>query len=206
MTTDYIPNYEHIINQLLEQHYSIVDNFFSNTLLDELYLHLNYLYSTDKLKKSAIGKLDKFQILSEIRGDYIHWIDEQNLTPAETNFYKQLQDFIDYLNRTCYMGIVDKELHYAVYPEGTYYKKHLDVFHKDQKRKLSFILYLNKDWDPDNGGELIIYTNTNNIQKEIVVVPYYGRLVVFDSQLLEHEVKLVKNTNRFSITGWFKLR
>jgi SM-20-related protein len=158
------------------------------------------------LKKSAIGKLDKFQILSEIRGDYIHWIDEQNLTPAETNFYKQLQDFIDYLNRTCYMGIVDKELHYAVYPEGTYYKKHLDVFHKDQKRKLSFILYLNKDWDPDNGGELIIYTNTNNIQKEIVVVPYYGRLVVFDSQLLEHEVKLVKNTNRFSITGWFKLR
>jgi Rps23 Pro-64 3,4-dihydroxylase Tpa1-like proline 4-hydroxylase len=33
------------------------------------------------------------------------------------------------------------------YPKGTFYKRHLDTFQNDQRRKLSMVLYLNdKDW------------------------------------------------------------
>ncbi len=81
-----------------------------------MYLYLNELYSSNKFKKSAIGKQEKHQIQYEIRGDYIHWIQDDDLNTHETLFNKHLQDFIDYLNQTCYTGIVGKELHYALYP------------------------------------------------------------------------------------------
>ena len=38
------------------------------------------------------------------------------------------------------------------------------------------------------------------------ILPLAGRVVIFESQLLEHEVKVVKASERFSITGWLKTR
>ncbi|MCB0447193.1 MAG: 2OG-Fe(II) oxygenase, partial [Gelidibacter sp.] len=35
--------------------------------------------------------------------------------------------------------------------------------------------------------------------------PFPGRVVIFESQIIEHEVKPV-NTERLSITGWLKTR
>ena len=104
------------------------------------------------------------------------------------------------------MGILHKEFHYALYPEGTFYKRHLDTFQNDDRRKLSMVCYLNEqDWQPEYGGELVIYTNENGKEEEKVIYPFPGRVVIFESQLLEHEVKPVK-TKRLSITGWLKTR
>jgi SM-20-related protein len=104
------------------------------------------------------------------------------------------------------MGILHKEFHFAVYPQGRFYKRHLDTFQKNQRRKLSMILYLNKDWSIKNGGELVIYTQTNNQENTIPILPKFGRLVIFESQVLEHEVKPVLKGKRLSITGWLKVR
>ena len=104
------------------------------------------------------------------------------------------------------MGINEKEFHYAVYPEGTFYKRHLDTFQNDSRRKLSMVCYLNdEDWQPGYGGELTIYIDDNGHEKSIDIYPVQGRMVVFESQVLEHEVKPVKR-ERLSITGWLKTR
>jgi SM-20-related protein len=51
---------------------------------------------------------------------------------------------------------------------------------------------------------LAIYLpQANGSEEEITVFPLQGRVVVFESQLLEHEVKPVKRP-RLSITGWLK--
>jgi len=200
------PLYEKVIDGLVEQKYSIVDDFFSAEEVQELRAALMRKYEEDQFKKSAIGNLANEKIIDAVRGDFILWLDEINAEGAERMFFNKLRDFTQYLNRTCFMGITKQEFHYAVYPEGTFYKRHLDTFMNDSSRKLSVVCYLNdEDWKPEYGGELTIYFNKDGVEGSNDIYPLQGRLVVFESQELEHEVKPV-NKKRLSITGWLKTR
>lgn len=200
------PLYEKVIDDLMEQKYSIVNDFFSKDEVLSLRRSLIDKYEEDRFKKSAIGNQANEKIIDAIRGDFILWLDENNANAAEAQFFSKLNDFKDYLNRTCFMGINENEFHYAVYPEGTFYKRHLDTFQNDSRRKLSIVCYLNdEDWKPEYGGELSIYLDENGAEKAINIYPVQGRMVVFESQVLEHEVKPVKK-ERMSITGWLKTR
>lgn len=196
------PLYERIISDISTQHYSIIDNFFTFEEVLELRESLIEKYKEDEFKKSAIGNRVNEVIEKAIRGDVILWIDEFATNTAESIFFKRINDFKNYLNRTCFMGINQKEFHYAIYPKGTFYKRHLDTFKNDDRRKLSLVCYLNdEDWQPENGGELVLYLEN----EDKVIYPFLGKMVIFESQLLEHEVKPV-NTTRLSITGWLKTR
>lgn len=196
--------YEQIIDDLVAKNFSIVDNFFPTSLILELREKLNFKFQEEDLKKAAIGNRVNESIIEEIRGDFIRWIDEKNANKTESQFFQHINHFIEYLNRTCFLGILHREFHYAVYPKGTFYKRHLDTFQNDDRRKLSMVCYLNdENWSLTNGGELVIYPQH---KAEIAINPAAGRLVIFESQILEHEVKPVKSGNRFSITGWLKTR
>lgn len=200
------PVYEKIIADLLEQQYSIIENFFDLFEVEQLRSSLLAKYEEDNFKKAAIGNRTNELIERSIRGDFILWLNEAEAGEAETTFFRRINDFVDYLNKTCFLGILHKEFHYALYPEGTFYKRHLDTFQNDDRRKLSLVCYLNEqDWKPEYGGELVIYKNENGVEKEEIIYPFPGRVVIFESQLLEHEVKPVK-TERLSITGWLKTR
>ena len=63
----------------------------------------------------------------------------------------------------------------------------------------------NEDWQPEYGGELTIYTHEKGAELPVDIYPLAGRMVIFESQVLEHEVKPVKHP-RLSITGWLKTR
>ena len=198
------PLFEHLISDLLKQNYSICDNFFDLRLVDSLRDRLKTLHNHSELKKAAIGNKVNESISKAIRGDSIQWIDEQQANPVERLFFEAINTFKNYLNMTCFMGILHQEFHYAIYPEGTFYKKHLDTFQNDDRRKLSMVCYLNDNsWDKTNGGELVIYPENSN---EVVIHPLPGPVVVFESQLLQHEVRPVLNDMRLSITGWLKTR
>ena len=196
--------YEQIIEDLLEKQYSIVDDFFQTEEIDRLRTSLLAKYEEDQFKKSAIGNRTNELIEKAIRGDFILWMNEVEAGETEKIFFNKINNLVDYLNRTCFMGILHKEFHYAVYPKGTFYKRHLDTFQNDSRRKLSIVSYLNdENWLKTNGGELVIYKEDGS---EEVIYPLPGRVVIFESQILEHEVKEVKNSERFSITGWLKTR
>jgi len=200
------PLYERIIEDISESKYSIVDGFFSPAEVDVLRETLLEKYEEDNFKKAAIGNKTSEMIAKSIRGDFILWINEAEAGEAEKIYFSKINSLVEYLNRTCFMGILTKEFHYAVYPEGTFYKRHLDTFQNDGRRKLSMVCYLNNEnWQPENGGELSIYINTVGQEEEIKIYPFPGRVVIFESQKLEHEVKPVK-VPRLSITGWLKTR
>ncbi|UOK42983.1 MULTISPECIES: 2OG-Fe(II) oxygenase [Flavobacterium] len=200
------PKYEMIIDDLMNQKFSIADNFFTPDEVALLRKNLLRKFDEKNFKKSAIGNQDREQIVDEVRGDFILWLDEQNADEAEQLYFDRINDFVHYLNRTCFLGIQDMEFHYALYPEGTFYKRHLDTFQNDSRRKLSMVCYLNEEhWQMDYGGELTIYQNEGGNETELNVVPMQGRMVIFESQVLEHEVKPVRQP-RLSITGWLKTR
>lgn len=197
------PLFEIIINNLLERQYSIVENFFSSEEVAVLRKSLLAKYDADRFKKAAIGNKTNEEIDRSIRGDFILWMDEAKANAAELHFFTKINALVHYLNKTCFLGILQKEFHYALYPEGTYYKRHIDTFQNDDRRKLSIVCYLNEDnWLNENGGELTIYTETG----ELDILPLPGKMVIFESQVLEHEVKVVKASERLSITGWLKTR
>jgi SM-20-related protein len=200
--SDKVLMYEAIIADLLKQQYSVVDGFFSNEEVEDLRSSLLQKYEEEEFKKAAIGNQFNELIVKSIRGDFISWIDESQANRKELPFFTSVENFTNYLNSTCFLGICEREFHYALYPEGTYYKRHLDTFQNDDSRKLSIVCYLNdEDWLPEFGGELVIYKP----EGEVSVYPLKGRMVIFESQVLEHEVKPVKR-ERLSITGWLKTR
>lgn len=200
------PQYERIIENILAQQYCIVEDFFTDGEVSLLRQSLIEKHEEDAFKKAAIGNCVNEIIVKSIRGDVILWIDELNANEAEMLFFNKVNNLVNYLNKTCFLGILQKEFHYALYPEGTYYKRHIDTFQNDDRRKLSIVCYLNEDgWLPENGGELVLYLNENGEETEKVIYPFPGRVVIFESQIIEHEVKPV-NKERMSITGWLKTR
>lgn len=200
------PLYEQIISDLIEKKYSVIDDFFHAEEVDLLRSALQKKYEEDNFKKAAIGNRTNEVIARSVRGDFILWINEAGAGPAEKTYFNKINNLVEYLNRTCFMGILHKEFHYALYPEGTFYKRHLDTFQNDGRRKLSMVCYLNNEsWKPENGGELAIYTTNDGKEEQINIYPFPGRVVIFESQELEHEVKPVK-VPRLSITGWLKTR
>jgi SM-20-related protein len=200
------PVYEKVIDDIAQQKYSVVEDFFSKDEVLLLRQSLITKYQDNVFKKSAIGNQANEKVVDAVRGDFILWLDENNADEAEQNFFNKLNNFTQYLNRTCYMGINEAEFHYAVYPEGTFYKRHLDTFQNDSRRKLSLVCYLNdEDWQHEYGGQLTLYLNSKGVEENLDIYPVQGRMVIFESQVLEHEVKPVKK-ERLSITGWLKTR
>ncbi|WP_242083416.1 2OG-Fe(II) oxygenase [Aestuariivivens sediminis] len=196
------PLYESIISDLALRKYSIVDHFFNDEEVVLLRDALLKTYEDDKFKKAAIGNRLNENVVKSIRGDLIFWMDETNAHTNEKLFFNKVNDFIGYLNKTCFLGILQKEFHYAIYPKGTFYRKHLDTFQNDDRRKLSLVCYLNEDgWQPEYGGELVLYLK----EADKIIYPTPGKVVIFESQVIEHEVKPVQ-VERLSITGWLKTR
>ncbi|MEX2349781.1 MAG: 2OG-Fe(II) oxygenase [Flavobacteriaceae bacterium] len=200
------PMYEAVITDLMEQQYSIVEGFFTAEEVIALRNSLLEKYEEDAFKKAAIGNRVNEIIEKSVRGDFILWLNESEANSAEKAFFNRINDMVSYLNKTCFMGILFKEFHYALYPKGTFYKRHLDTFQNDDRRKLSMVCYLNEeDWQPEYGGELVLYLNDNGKEVKKTIYPFPGRMVIFESQILEHEVKPVEQ-KRMSITGWLKTR
>jgi SM-20-related protein len=201
------PLYEQIISDIANQQFSIIEDFFSVDEVSTLRNSLLEKYEQDAFKKAAIGNRVNESIIKSVRGDNIFWLDELKSDIPEKLFFEKINDLIRYLNRTCFMGILQKEFHYAVYPKGTFYKRHIDTFQNDDRRKLSVVCYLNDEsWQAENGGELVLFLNQNHQETEKVIYPFPGRVVIFESQIIEHEVRPVLQNQRLSITGWLKIR
>jgi SM-20-related protein len=160
--------------------------------------HLLSSYQQNTFKRAGIGKDADHQIDRSKRGDHIHWIEEQSSISEVREFFSRMQQLSQYLNRSCYLGLKDLEAHFTVYPPGTHYERHLDQFRADDHRKLTFIYYLNPDWQESDGGHLVIYLPDGSHER---FTPLLNRLVVFRSELLEHEV-LPTQRDRCSLTGW----
>ncbi|MFN7120162.1 MAG: 2OG-Fe(II) oxygenase [Saprospiraceae bacterium] len=196
--------FEAIVDGLAEQGYAVADHFLSREELDLLRNELHRQFAQGEFKAAGIGQGQEYQRRNDIRGDYIRWIDRENLA-ADCHFLlDRLEALAQFLNETCYLGIRNAEFHFALYPAGSFYKRHLDVFHKTKARKISVICYLNADWQAEQGGQLRLYVPDNEGNEVAIdVLPQGGRMVCFKSDMLEHEV-LPATRERLSVTGWLR--
>jgi len=189
-----------IADALVERGYLIIDKVLPEDLLNKLLIHFDQLQE-DEFKTAGIGRQTDFQLQEKIRADKIHWITAN--AEVTTEFLQWMDNLQAGINSRLFMGLFDYESHFAYYPVGAFYKKHLDAFRGKSNRVLSTVLYLNKNWLPENGGELLIY-NEDGDQVIEKVLPGFGCLVIFLSEKFPHEV-LPANRERKSIAGWFRI-
>jgi SM-20-related protein len=189
--------FDFIADNLAEHGYAVADQFLSQQEVENLLRIPDFKTGIDRFKKAGIGKSQDLQINEAIRGDYIQWLDKSSADPAAEVYLQRLGDLVQHLNRSLFLSLKDYEVHMTIYPIGSYYKRHLDQFKKDDHRKLSVICYLNNDWMAEHGGQLRMHLPEG--PKDFL--PIAGRLICFRSDQIEHEV-LPATRERLSLTGW----
>ena len=190
-----------IVDDLAASGWSQQNIFLSQDLTRALAAECRKRAAEGELAPAAVGRGPSSEIREGIRGDHIQWIESGQAEVCDS--YLGLMDSLrEALNRGLFLGLEDFESHFAMYPPGAFYLKHVDRFRDDDRRMVSAVVYLNDAWRPEHGGQLRMYLND---AEQYDVVPVGGCLVVFLSGEVPHEV-LPANRERLSLTGWFRRR
>ena len=190
-----------IVDDLATRGWSQQTLFLPEALSRALAAECRRRHAEGELNPAAVGRGAAQEVREAIRGDQIQWID-----PGESEACDQYLQAMDSLrlaiNQGLYLGLEDFECHFALYPQGAFYRRHLDRFRDDDRRMVSAVLYLNEGWQPADGGQLRMFLE-GDVEHD--VAPLAGSLVVFLSGEVPHEV-LPAGRERLSLTGWFRRR
>jgi SM-20-related protein len=178
---------------------SVTPDFLSADEVREVREDLRSLKAHGKFKAAGVGRGSELEVHESIRQNDLCWLDRENANDCQRLIWQKLDALKLAFNRTLFLGVQSFEGHYAIYPPGGFYKRHLDSFASDPARVVSMILYLNENWEEVHGGKLRIYQNETHLD----VRPLAGTLACFLSRDSEHEV-LLNHHERLSFTGWFK--
>ncbi|MDP2248617.1 MAG: 2OG-Fe(II) oxygenase [Nitrosomonadales bacterium] len=190
----------------IEQHgYVVIDNFLPGATIQALSTQAKALQQAGSMRQAGVGKTAPNQIIGKVRGDSIYWLDANGENPEQKIYLERMQDLQTHLNRHFFLGLFEFETHFAIYPPGGVYHKHLDQFKGQQERQVSAILYLNDGWQHEDGGALRLYLGGTADQSHLDIAPIGGRMIVFLSGKFFHEV-LPATRERISLTGWFRTR
>lgn len=190
-----------IVDDLAARGWSQQNIFLPERLTHDLAAECRKRAAEGELAPAGVGRGQGQEVREGIRGDHIQWLEPGQAVSCDE--YLQLMDSLrQALNRGLYLGLEEFESHFALYPPGAFYLKHVDRFRDDDARTVSAVLYLNNAWLPEQGGQLRLYLD-DEVTYE--VQPTGGCLVVFLSADMPHEV-LPATRERLSLTGWFRRR
>lgn len=195
---------DRISAEIYQNSYVIVDDFIDEDFRKALLQEQTELLEKGMFRNAAVGKGDQKQVRTEIRSDEVLWMDSENLSPLQASYWDKIDQIRQVLNQRCFLGLRSFEGHFARYPVGSFYKRHLDQFHAVPHRIVTVILYLNDSWSIEDEGALRMYFPKEDGTEQVEdVLPLGGRLVVFLSGEIPHEVLPTKK-ERISITGWLR--
>jgi SM-20-related protein len=192
---------ESVGDALCERGWWVGQQAIDGELLHDLNVELDQLIDNDRLHRAGIGRDLDFQIAGEIRRDEIFWLKRENA--VQSRFLDQMEALRLTLNRELFLGLFEFEGHFALYPPGGFYRRHLDSFRGAANRIVSMVAYLNPHWQPGDGGELVIYPEHGDTPSA-TIEPRGGTMALFLSEETPHEV-LAARADRRSIAGWFRL-
>lgn len=186
-----------LFDQLAEKEFAVVDDALDKEIYSGLNARIDELIAENELRQAGVGSASHFELNKKVRGDEIYWLDRRDDHIATSAFFSMIDQLIEALNRSFFLSLSDAEFHFAHYPMGSHYGRHLDQFKSRNNRQISVILYLNSLWENSDGGELKIYRDSECK----IIEPIGNRLVLFRSDTIWHEV-LKTNKSRKSVTGW----
>lgn len=194
-----------IIQDLEEKQWSQVDLLFTKELSEDLHQDILNLDKENCFIPANTGSGKNLLRNGAVRGDHIFWLNEKlpGFHQCQNNIFSVLKLLKTNFNQKFYLNIRNLEFHYALYPAGAHYDKHLDQHKGQNQRTITFVHYLNPLWKISDGGRLLIYDPENPEKVLLTVEPLFGRTILFFSDVFQHEVE-VSSQKRMSFTGWFR--
>jgi SM-20-related protein len=204
---------EKIIDAIAVTGYYVGESFLTletTAGLRQALLHRHRLPSTAMgLRPARISQASS--LVPEWRGDAIAWLSATPRNHAEGQAIVAINALRLAFNAAFFTALKQTQLHYARYPIGAFYKRHVDRFfdpfpavvmrtgEPTQHRVISLVFYLNDHWAMADGGELVLYDGADQMLSK--VPPRSGTMVAFRSEQFPHEV-LPAIKPRLSLTGW----
>lgn len=193
--------FERIAEGVRDHGYVVLPDVLPRPLADALWVQAHE-DSPAIFRPAGIGRLEQWDRNRFVRTDEIAWIDGH--TDATRQWLVWTEQLRLQLNRALLLGLFSFESHFAHYAPGAFYRRHVDAFKGETNRILSLVAYLNHDWAPDDGGELVIYRESKAGAEPLRVTPAFGTLVAFLSEDFPHEVVPARR-DRYSIAGWYRV-
>jgi len=192
--------FERIASDIYRQGYCLLDDAIPDDLCHALFERVTSFRKAE-FSPAGIGRAQDQMLNGFVRRDEIHWLEASD--PAERGWLDWIEQLRVYLNRRLLLGLFSYEGHFAHYAPGAFYKKHFDAFKGEGNRILTVVFYLNPGWQPDEGGEILMFRaeETEPFQR---ILPEIGRIAVFLSEEFPHEVLPAKR-DRYSIAGWYRI-
>jgi len=190
-----------IVDDLATRGWSQQTLFLPDALSRALAAECRRRYAEGELNPAGVGRGAAQEVREAIRGDQIQWLDPGESAPCD-QYLGAMDSLRQAINQGLFLGLEDFECHFALYPPGAFYRRHLDRFRDDDRRMVSAVYYLNENWQPADGGQLRMFLEGEQVHD---VQPLAGTLVVFLSGDVPHEV-LAAGRERLSLTGWFRRR
>lgn len=187
--------------EIAHQGWTVMSDFLPSETIAALRGEAQQLWQQDEFRRAGTGRLGGYALRPEIRSDHIFWLDDQEPTAAQSLYRSTVEELRQAMNRELFLSLSTYEAHFALYPAGAFYQKHLDRFNNADERTISCTLYLNEHWREEYGGQLRLYLPNSFVD----VLPTAGTCVLFRSDTFFHEV-LPATETRFSLTGWFRRR
>lgn len=188
-------------NEIAQRGWSVISDFLPPETVTVLRAEAEQLWQQSDFRNAGTGRLGGYAIRPDVRSDHIYWLDERSLTEAQSLYLKAIEELRQDLNQELFLSLSTYEAHFAIYPAGAFYQKHLDRFNSSDERTISCTFYLNENWREEFGGQLRLYLPNTFVD----VLPTAGTCVLFRSDTFFHEV-LPATEMRFSLTGWFRRR
>jgi len=200
--------YAKLCDDLAQQRFAILDGFCGKERALLMRKEVMALEAQGAFAKAKIGRGAQKKAMHEIRSDSICWLlpraldDDFEKTPyIAQHFPRRLRTLKRCLSRRLFMSLSKIECMATLYLPGSFYRPHIDRFEGSHARVVSFVYFLNPDWVEKDGGALRL----NLEEKPLILEPHLDRLVLFESEGLEHEV-LKTRVERRALTGWFSVR
>lgn len=195
---------EAVAEALADQGWVVLPTFLPMDQVRELRKQAQAQWDAGGFHAAGIGRGQELNVNESIRTDQVQWL-ERAASGALADYQHFIEDLRQNLNRLLYLGLFEFEAHFAVYPPGAFYKRHLDNFRGTSARLVTAVLYLNEDWRESDCGQLRFYTDGSDGGEYIDIFPHAGTLVLFRSARFWHEVMPARR-ERFSMTGWLRER
>lgn len=195
--------YETVFQSLEQFGWAVSDELAPTGLAPRLYDECRTLWEAGRFRPAEVGRGGHQARQHAIRGDAIHWLEPDTAGPASQEFLSWIARVRTALNQAFFLGLNNEEFHFARYPAGAGYTRHMDQHHGATARKVSVTLYLSPGWPVNGGGELRLYAGENDTAPAATVLPVQGRMALFLSDRTPHDVR-PGSQPRWSLTGWLR--
>jgi len=194
-----------------KEYYFILENFLDDNFINEIYKTITtedkWLYTTNRGNE----KIKHNNNLIERRNTAYEMYDRGSFSYSKYEYENEL------LLKNIELILTDKktlklvsdivgenisnvmDIFISKYEKGDFLSEHTDK----TLGKYAFMIYLNKNWDKNCGGNLNVIKNDETFD---TLIPKYNRLVLMDiySENRPHFIeKVVCDESRYAITGWF---